>query len=186
MQLISSSPELRIDIRAEESQWSPKKEFMGTTKPLFVKFFRGGNVPEHVKALADQLPGLRQGIGPEGDPYLDRIGWWDSYAAQKDYDWSDEEREFVEQRILQIGDPNVLVVEAPRVPAPYAKYDAHRRTQGQRKLEHVLADIAQTYEVAGFDVEQAVAYEQQNLADERVIEALRALAPEGVEEVVAA
>ena len=186
MQLISCSPRLRIDIRPERANYTPKGDPLPTTPPLYVEFQPGGSVPAHARELAEQLPGLWQGVGRDEDPYVTRLGWWDSHAAQIDHGWSDEDRSFVEQRILAIGDPNVMVVEVPRVPAPYAKYDAHRRTQGQRKLEHVLADIAQTYEVAGFDVEQAVAYEQQNLADERVLEALRALAPEGAEELVKA
>lgn len=177
MQLISCSPNLRIDIRPEKPNFTPKGDALPTTPALFIQFFPGGSVPAHARELADQLPGLWQGVGRDEDPYTTRIGWWDSFAAQKDYDWSDEDREYVERRILEVGDPNVMVVEELRLEAPYAKYDAHRKTQGQRKLEHVLADIAQTYEVAGFDIEQAVAYERQNGNDQKVIDALYGLVP---------
>jgi hypothetical protein len=146
-----------------------------------VQFYPGGSVPDHARALADQLPGLWQGVGRDEDPYTTRIGWWDSFAAQKDHDWSNEDREYVEQRILTIGDPNVMLVEDLKIPAPYAKYAAHRKTQGKRTLEHVIADITQTYEVAGFDVGQAIAFEKQNLNDEKVIAALYALATEAPE-----
>lgn len=189
MQLISCSPRLRIDIRPEQTNFTPKGDRLPDSPALFIQFFPGGSVPAHIKEKAEQLPGLRQGIGRDEDPYITRIGWWDSFAAQKDLDWSDADREYVEQRILKVGDPNILLVEDERVLAPYANYDKHRKTQGQRKLEHVLADIATVYETAGFDVGQAVAYEKQNLNDAKVIDALFGLeAPvdEPVEELISA
>lgn len=175
MQLISCSPGLRIDIRAERANYTPTGHPLPTTPQLFVQFYNGGSVPRHIIERVEELPGFRQGIGRDEDPYLTRVGWWDSIVAQDDYGWSDEDREYVEQRILQIGDPNVLLITEARVEAPYAKYDDHRRKQGKRTLEHVLADIGSTFELAGFDVGQAVAYEKQNGNDPKVLEFLGGL-----------
>ena len=183
MQLISCSPKLRIDIREEKPNYTPTGHALPSTPALFVQFYPGGSDHPRARELADQLPGLWQGVGRDEDPYTTRIGWWDSFAAQADYDWSDEDREFVERRILEVGDPNVMVVEEVALDAPYAKYDAHRKVQGKRTIEHVIADITQTFEVAGFDVEAAVAYEKQNGNDQRVIDALYGLvADEGAAE----
>ena len=181
MQLLSCSPNLRIDIREERRNFTPKGDELPKSPELYVKFWNGGGAPDHLKARVEELPGFRQGIGPEDDPFLTRIGWWDSVVAQADHGWSDEDRVFVEERILQVGDPNVLVITEVQLPAPYDKYDQHRKTQGKRTLDHVIADITATYELAGFDVEDAVAYEKQNLADQRVIDALYGLVPGGVE-----
>lgn len=175
MQLISCSPKLRIDIRPEKQNYTPKGDELPTTKALFVQFYPGGTVPDHARELANQLPGLWQGVARDEDPFTTRIGWWDSFAAQKDLDWDDEDRLFVEEKILRVGDPNIMLVEEPKVAAPYALYDKHRRTQGQRKLEHVIADIQQAHELAGFAVGDAVAYERQNLNDQRIVDALYGL-----------
>lgn len=190
MQLISCSPKLRIDIRDETQPFTPQGDKLPLKPALFVQFYPGGTVPDHARALADQLPGLWQGVGRDEDPYTTRIGWWDSHAAQKDLDWSDEDRVFVEEKILRIGDPNVMLVEELLLAPPYAKYVAHRKTQGKRTIEHVVADITQTFEVAGFDVGAAIAFEKQNGNDQKVIDALYGLeveAPaEGSEELVRA
>jgi hypothetical protein len=81
-----------------------------------------------------------------------------------------------------VGDPNVVLVTEVLVEAPYAKYDDHRKKQGKRTLEHVLADIGSTFELAGFDVGQAVAYEKQNGNDPRVLEFLGGLGSPVVED----
>jgi hypothetical protein len=179
--LISCSPKLRIDIRAEKRNFTPKGDELPESKALFVQFYPGGTVPDHAKDLVERLPGFTQGVSRDENPYESRIGWWDSVAAQADYDWSDEDREYVEEKILRIGDPNIMVVEEVKVEAPYEKYLQHRKTQGKRTLEHVIADITQTYEVAGFNVEQAVSFEKQNGKDQKVIDALYALVADAPE-----
>lgn len=190
LQLLSCSPRLRIDIRPEVANFTPKGDPLPTSPALYIQFQPGGGPAKNFRDLADKLPGLWQGVGRDEDPYETRIGWWDSNVAQVEHGWSDADREFVEAKILRIGDPNVIVVEEPRVAAPYGRYDEHRRTQGRRTVEHVVADIQQTYALAGFDVDLAVLYEQQNLNDERVIAALYALVPERasaeVEELISA
>lgn len=190
MQLISCSPRLRIDIRDGKTNYTPKGDVASVDPPLYVQFQPGGGPAKNFRDLADQLPGLWQGVGRDEDPYETKIGWWDSHVWQQELGLSDADREFAEAKLLRVGDPNVIVVEQPRVSAPYGRYDEHRRTQGRRTVEHVVADITQTYELAGFDVEQAVLYERQNLNDEKVVSAIYALlgdtAAAEVEDVIAA
>ena len=175
LQLISCAPKLNMTVRAEKTNYTPKGDVSGVDRALVVQFQPAGNVAEHLRRQVETLPSFRSGIGRDEDPFETRIGWWDSIAAQAEYGWSDEDREFAEKRVLEIADPNVLVVEEVKVLAPYGKYDQHRKTQGKRTLDHVLADITQTYELAGFDVGLAKAYEVQNLNDPKVLAALDGL-----------
>lgn len=80
-----------------------------------------------------------------------------------------------------------VLVETVKVNAPYPRYDEQRKVHGQRRIEHAIKDIVATYETAGFDVDQAVAYERQEGNNEQVIAALEALkAPDPEEQLVAA
>lgn len=174
MQLISCSTGLRIDIRAEKQNYTAQGHMAEPTRALYVQFQHGGSVPDYARTEVEKLPGFRAGIGRDEDPYLTRLGWFDTAVP----DWTPEEREFVEQRLLQIADPNVLVLEQQRVAAPYGKYDQHRKVQGRRNLEHVMADIQAAYDLAGFSAAEAVVYEQQNLNDPQVVEFLSGLGVE--------
>lgn len=100
-------------------------------------------------------------------------------------------KETVEKALTQSPEfgREYVLVEAEHVPAPYAKYDEHRKTIGRRTVEHAIADITATYETAGFDLGLAIAYERENGNDPQVVAALEALtAPvvEAEEELVSA
>jgi hypothetical protein len=189
LQLISCAPKLRIDIRGEQPNYTPNGNPLPPTPALYVQFDRGGNVPDHARALVEQLPGFRMGVGRDEDPYSTRLGWWDSRVAQDQFNWSEEDHDFVCERLRRVGDPNVLEITEVKVEAPYAKYDDHRKVHGKRTLEHVFSDIGSTYSLAGFNTEQAALYERQNLNDEKVLEFLGSLGapePSTPEELIAA
>jgi hypothetical protein len=69
-------------------------------------------------------------------------------------------------------------------------YDQHRKTAQGRTIAQVIKDIENAYQTAGFNVHDAVAYEQENGNDARVIEALNGLLDEPeaepVEDVIVA
>jgi hypothetical protein len=130
-------------------------------------------MPDWAISIAEER--FTMGGKPPTVPTHRWIASYDSRLAQAQEKWTDEERELIESKLLSQGD--VVVIDQPKVLAPYAQYDKHRKVVGQRKLEQVLADITASYELAGFDLEQAVRYEQQNLNDQAVIEHLRSLAP---------
>lgn len=189
IQAVSCSPQLRIDLRSERENYTPKGDRLPTTPALFAQFQPGGNVPDHAKAEVERLPGFRSGIGRDEDPYQTRLGWWDSVAAKSDHGWSNEDHDYAVRRFLEVGDPNVIVLQEVIVEAPYPKYLAHRKLQGKRTLEHVFNDIQQTYDIAGFDVNQAVSFERQNGNDAKVLEFLSTLGaavPEESDELVIA
>lgn len=124
--------------------------------------------------------------GSQLDPILDlkRVGVFDTADVPETL------RARVEQALLAntaFGQDYVLV-ETVKLEAPYALYDKHRSTRGQRTLQHAIRDITAAYETAGFDVPAAVAYERQNGNDPEVIAALEQLAgaPEPDGELVTA
>jgi hypothetical protein len=159
----------------DENKRLDEKESKRETRRLTAHFIPGGDVPPHARDLATQLPGFYRGIGRDEDPYK-RLSWYDTVYEQAQHGWTDETREFIENQLLRLGGADVMLVEEARVPAPYANYDKHRKTQGKRTLDHVFTDIRTVYDTAGFDPGTAVAYERQNLNDAKVIEFLSSLA----------
>lgn len=80
-----------------------------------------------------------------------------------------------------------ILVEAERVEPPYDKYVDHRKIQGRRTVEHAVKDIRAVYELAGFDIDDAVAFERQEGGPQELIDALEGLRDSAAaEELVAA
>ena len=158
-------------------------ERVGTRRRVNAEFEKG--VP--LWALDQVLEVFPRAVDqkPEGMPVERWLCWYDSQWDQQVKGWTDEERELIEEKLS--GRWGVTKIEPVRVKPPYPKYDAHRKTKGQRTIEHVVRDIQATFESAGFDVGVAVAYERQNLNDPEVIRALEGLEePEVVEEELVA
>jgi hypothetical protein len=145
-----------------------------TQKLLMAGPWVHGDVTEWERAAALAHFGHIGGL-TEGEDPVTRLATFDSHLAQQLNGWTDEERQIVEATVRATQCADHVVVETPKVPAPYAKYDQHRKTAGRRTLEHVLADITTAYETSGFDLGQAVMYERENLNDPAVISALEAL-----------
>lgn len=171
--LFMSERQKAVTVRNEKPVYSLKTgERIDTIRRVYANLERG-YMPPWALQLAEET--FSMGGKPPNVPTQRWIASYDSVLAQQQEGWTDEERELIEKKLLSQGD--VRLIEQPQVPAPYAQYDKHRKIVGQRKLEQVLADISAAYELAGFDIEQAVRYEQQNLNDQAVIEHLRSLAP---------
>jgi hypothetical protein len=158
-------------------------ERTGRIGRLSAEFERG--IPEWALPNALQVWPTAPSMKPDTMPLEQWLCWFDSRVAQKGNGWSDEERELVEAKLSSRW--GVVTVEPIKVKAPYPKYAAHRKTQGQRTVAHSIKDILATYESAGFDVEQAILFERQNGNDSEVIAALEGLLePEVVEEELVA
>lgn len=127
---------------------------------LRVEFQSGGVIPDYAKqkALAHlDFPGI-----PENADPLKFVTWFHSQLAAEENGWDAEDLAEVE-RVLRERDGNgFIVVEQPLVEAPYANYVKHRKVQGRRTIEHAIADIVGVHDAAGFNVDQAVLFEQQN------------------------
>lgn len=161
-----------ITCRNEKRVFSQKTgELTGKVRRLSAEFERG--VPGWAVEFALKTWPLAMQNKPDTLPIELYFSWFDSKRGQERFGWSDEEREIVEQRLSKkVG---VVLVEEPRLPAPYPKYDLHRKLKGQRTVDHAIKDIVATFDAAGFSVGAAVAYERQNLNDAEVIAALENL-----------
>jgi hypothetical protein len=110
-------------------------------------------------------------------------GVFDSEDAQKRLNWSDEERQIVEQRLLELilnppdgasrGD--VALYEPPKPTPPWPTYDSVHHN----KIPTLAGELGL--------IEQAITYEQRTKRRESVLRALEAkrLELEGAEELVA-
>lgn len=147
-------------------------------RPLRVEFQQGGGIPDYARAEARARLAFL-GASEDEDPMM-RMGWFDLDLAAQQNGWDDEEKEIIEESIRAAEGTDYIIVRPVQASAPYPQYDQHRRVQGRRTVEHAIKDISAAYELAGFDVGQAIAYEQQHGNDPEVVAALGALgvAPE--------
>jgi hypothetical protein len=163
-----------VDVRVRSADRDDKGRLLrGGKKQLSAKFQRGA------------APGYARKIGAETfvmttrPPEVAAEDWlsaFDSNAAQEQWGWTDDERELVEQRLLE---QRYLAVEPPKVEAPYPRYVEHRKVHGQRKIEHAIKDIVAAYEATGFDVDAAIAFERQEGNSDAVVAALEGLKDAG-------
>lgn len=103
------------------------------------------------------------------------VAWFDSAEAQKQFGWSDEERELAEDAVA--GRPGVIEVFVPRVVEPYPNYLKKRKVAGKRTLDHVLHDILSAVDSAGISPQSIIDYEEDHRDDlsDRIIEAMQIL-----------
>lgn len=114
----------------------------------------------------------------EGGPVSprSRISVFDTEQAQRHFDWTDDERELVEKRLLEseMYGLELVKVDDPKRPAPWKGYDS------LEDVERILAAV----EATGVDVSEVIAYERENEDREEVIAALTELLPEEEQSVV--
>lgn len=176
--LFMSEKQKALTVRVAKPVFNVKTgEKVGQVRRLYANLERG-YMPSWAIAVAEER--FAMGGKPPSVPTQRWISSYDSVLAQQVEGWTDEERELIEQKLLEQGD--VVLVEPPKINPPYSQYDKHRKLQGARKIEQVTADIKAAYELAGFDINQAVRYEQQNLNDPQIIDFLWSLAPAGIQE----
>ncbi|HSE43807.1 MAG TPA: hypothetical protein VLA89_00605 [Gemmatimonadales bacterium] len=174
MALFMSERQKVLTVRNQEEKFSQATgKKIGTQRRVFAEFRKGG-VPPWALETAEKT--FRMAGKPPEIPTHMWLATYDSEIDKRQRRWTDEEHELILEALR--AKPGVVEIAMPVVDPPYAKYDQHRKTQGKRTLEHVLADIKNTFEVAGFSVEQALRYERDNLADAKVIEFLESLATE--------
>lgn len=138
---------------------------------VFAKFTRG-TAPQWARKTALELFEFRK--MPERGVSVDKwIAFYDSVEDAARNGWTDEERELIEQKLQTHH--SCVEVEAPKIPAPYPHYDRQRKRHGQRKIEHVIAEIVETVKTTGIDPEAVIAYESENENDAQVIAAVAEL-----------
>lgn len=106
-----------------------------------------------------------------------RIGKFDSRIAQTSANWSDEEREAVEQELIRtaaIVPQDLILVPEILVPAPWPAYHEFKGTAAQ--LAKKVADD-------GFDPTEVLSYEIAHENRDEVVAALGKLAADQVETI---
>lgn len=170
MYFVSCTPHLVVDLDSEQERLADKQPNAPLRQRKIAQFSPAGGVPDYAREAVQRLPGFLVGVGRDEDPFS-RMGWWDSVHAQHENGWTDAERERAEQALLASGDPNVLLVERPRLVPPWPSYDG---------MHH--AKVA-AFAVEAGCVEQALAYEQENKQRDSVVEALTKAARTGEQPV---
>lgn len=105
-----------------------------------------------------------------------RIGKFDSRVAQSSFNWSDEEREAVEQELLRTAEivpQDLTAVPELIVPAPWPAYHEFKGTAIQ---------LAKKVAEDGYDPSEVLAYEIAHDNRDEVVAALGQLAASTVEE----
>lgn len=149
---------------------------------VFAKFVRGTAPAYAVKAAEGKFE-MRNRPGEIAPAQW--LACYDSLADPND--WTAEERKLIEQTLTDRG---YLAVVPEKLEPPYPLYDKHRKTAGRRTIDKAIADIVAAYELAGFNLDDAIAYERENANSDDVVAALEALKTPGEaaveEEVIAA
>lgn len=103
-----------------------------------------------------------------------RLSVFDTEAAQEIFEWSDETREAMENRLRAVHSNGIdfIEVEKPRVPAPFPHFD---NLSDPDEIAAKIRDL-------GFDVGSVIQYETENRNRADVIAALEALSVETPEE----
>lgn len=96
-----------------------------------------------------------------GENPAQRLSFFDTEIAAMQKGWDTETREKVEAALMagMSYGTDYFLSEAPVAAVPYTKYLLHRKVHGQRKVEHVVADIVAAVETVGIDPAVVVAYE---------------------------
>lgn len=144
---------------------------------VFAKFKRG-QAPLWAQELAQTFGWAFRGMPAEGVTVGQWVSFYDSFEAQEENGWTDEEREAIEAVLAKNG--NVRQVEPPKVPAPWPTYDDFNGT---------AADLATRVAELGLDPHAVIAYEQQGQNRTKVLtelaKLLNSVPADQVEEVAA-
>lgn len=163
MQFIAQDP-VHVSVRSEDAQFGARGQKVKTLKrKVFAKFQRG--IPPWAVPIAAKTFDFSH-MPPERS-IEQWCGFYDSEADQIQMDWNDEERNAIETELVARG---YLLVERPKAPLPYPTYAKHRKTQGKRTVEHVIAEVKATLEATGIDPAAVLAYEADHFdADSQTI-----------------
>ncbi len=182
LQFLAENP-VHVNVRSEDAQYnSTGRKVKTLQRRIFAKFNRG--IPAWAVPLAETTFDFSH-MPPERT-VEQWCGFYDSEGDQIRMDWTDEERETIEARLVDLG---YLLVEKPKAPAPYPTYAKQRRLQGQRTVKHVIEDIKATLEQTGIDPGDVIAYEVDHLDkdSQAIIDAFTKAATEAeAEEMVTA
>jgi hypothetical protein len=161
---------VHVTVRSEDAQFNSNGRKIKTLKRrVFAKFQRG--IPVWAVPLATESFDFSM-MPPERT--IDQwCGFYDSEADQLRMDWTDEEREAIEQHLISA---NYTQVARPLADVPYPTYLKQRKVQGKRTIQHAIAEIVATLETTGIDPGDVIGYESDHFDSnsQAIIEAVSA------------
>lgn len=178
MYAISRSARLTMPLRDTKTVYTTKGDVDHVKPAISVQFEPAAGVPDWAKDAVEKLPGWGNGLGHNWDPFV-HCGIFNSDEEALRQGWSDEDKAFVEERLLNASSNGVeyVVCEAPKTAKPWPKYD-------DITGEDRAAQIAWQVDQLGLDPKAVLRYEMENVADSKTITALEDLISKDAEDVV--
>lgn len=145
---------------------------------LSVQFQPHGAPPDWAKDAVQKLANWGVGVGLDEDPFS-RCGHLDTDDEATRQNWTDKDRAFVEQALINAPSNGVeyVICSAPKTAKPWSTYD-------EFVDEDAVAKILYTIDLTGADPKATLRYERENLDRDDVVEALEALVEKDAEDVV--
>ncbi len=111
-----------------------------------------------------------------------RLSSFDTEDAAKRFGWTSDEKAKFEQVLRDHAGTDYIIVDKPRLAAPWPTYDKQTSVVGKRTIELVVAKVTETVLDLGLDPEDVIRYERDNANRAEVISALESLKPRGEDE----
>ena len=177
MLFVSKASRLRVTFRGASDRFAPNGAVI-EHRPRVYAEFRHGPVPDW--AMKQVLARIDFGFLAEGWSPEQQVATFDSFTAQRDMGWSDEEREALEQYMLGKGSEDFIMVEPEKAPVPWAAYD---KLSARKGLPHEQAvdKIFNIVRDTGIDPQVVIDYERENRNRADVIQMMENLAGSKVE-----
>lgn len=156
------------------SGYQPTGEAIVSAKALNATFVQGGASPWEIEAALNHWEGVWAGLADGVDPRT-RLSVFDTEWAQKELEWTDEEREYVEQKMLTLSGRlgnEYIQVEELHAELPWPSYKTF--TSPER--------IVSFMREGGTDPEIVLRFERENLNREDVLDAVENAGHEDVVE----
>lgn len=164
MRFISPHKGYDLALRAEAiSGYTPHGEPIISEKPLRASFVQGGLSPWELDLA---LSTFSFHGTYENEDVRSRCSWFDTEWAQRNFGWSDSDREYAETKMLALGNYGVdfILAEQPKAAKPWGSYDS------LTDPERIVALMEET----GTPAEDVLRYEFENKKRKEVIEAVEA------------
>lgn len=166
MRFISPSSKYRYVVIHDETSVDPSG-YVRTVKPGYTCQWQMGLLTPYEKQLArEKLVFRGVPMNMDGTPY-------DPVNRASVFDTADIEDQALRHRVEKIllvnqGNDSYILVEAPKVPAPWPTYD-QLTVMGNRTAIKVAKQNLEVAAVTGVDIRQLIDYEKQNRNDERIL-----------------
>ena len=167
-----------MPLRDTQTDYAPNGAVIKVRPALSVQFSPQGSAPDWAKDAVEKLANWGVGVGLNEDPHT-RVGSLDTDDEAKRQNWTPEEKEFVEQALVNApsNGSEYVICSAPKTARPWGTYD-------EFVGEEAVAKILYTADLTGVDPKAVLRYERENADREDVVAALEGLIEKYEEDVV--